>query len=836
VAWWSVAVLGLSAVLGLPAAIAAQPTGTAQDPWGKTVQAIEVEAIMGRPPINREQILSFLKTEVGKPLRKETIQADEATLHEKLSLRAEVFFMYVEGGVRVIFQVAGDKIFSRLEFIGLEHFKEDQIRLMLGISTKVRLTRADADQYARRIRDRYLRDGYVHVDIRVKEHEETGTIKIHIDEGAQVTVRNLYFRGNKTYPATTFLSFGDNLTGGAKLGTEARWLWRGSPYSEQTIEEDLDRLKLFYRRRGFRDAEVVLEQRQFTADRTEVDLTLRVVEGRRYKVSSVRLGQRRSRDPADRRPPLYAAAEILQQVHTKAGEFYDRERIVRDKARIERFYGQRGHPSVRLYGRNLERAFEIGDPEEVVDFANATVALTFELVEGTRKTVRDIEITGNTHTREEVIRREVRLRPGKPLDIVEFERTRRDLDALGYFQDPRNLSGVRMELLPVAGEPDLVDVAVRVVEGSTGSFIWGAGVSSGTGVRGTFQFNKRNFDLTRLPSSWNPATIVSEIIDNKAFHGGGQELQLFLSPGTELSTFRLSFFEPDIFGQHIDTWGMRVQGYRSLSALDPSYDTDALGMALTLSRNFSEHLAVNLTFRQETVDVEDIDADAPTIVFLSEGDNELRGIGLNLNYRDLDSRLRPRDGYRLSASGELIGGLFGGDQDFYSLSGRAEYWHPVYSDSLNRKHVLYSRVRMEYAEAFGSSDFVFPPERFYMGGSNLRGFSQRKAGPSQFGNPVGGEAMLLATLEYQFPLISTRMPQETWETEILRGVVFSDFGMLGLDIGDPTFREPRWTVGFGARVYIPALRVPIQLDLAWPIRSEDTDDEEQFFFSIRPNF
>ena len=85
-------------------------------------------------------------------------------------------------------------------------------------------------------------------------------------------------------------------------------------------------------------------------------------------------------------------------------------------------------------------------------------------------------------------------------------------------------------------------------------------------------------------------------------------------------------------------------------------------------------------------------------------------------------------------------------------------------------------------------------------------------------------------------LISTRMPQQTWETEILRGVVFSDFGLLGLDINDSTFSEPRLTVGFGLRVHLPVLQVPIQLDLAWPVLSEDTDNEEQFFFAIRPVF
>jgi outer membrane protein insertion porin family len=809
---------------------------TTQDPYGKIVKAIGIESLTGEFKVSRDLIRSRLRTEVDKPLRNEHIQADLTVLWKELSLRADVSFVVVEGGVKVVFRVSGDKIFNRLEFTGLNHFKEDQVRLMLGISTKVRLSRSEADQYALRLRDRYLKDGYVHVDLRVHEDEEAGVLKIQVDEGAQVTVRDIYFRGNKTYPATTMMNLGENLTGGAKMESKARGLLRGSPYSQQTIDEDLDKLRLFYRRRGFRDAEVELEQRQFVTGRTEVDLTFRVVEGRRYKIASVKLEQRRSREPGDRRPPLYQALEIMAHFRTQAGQFFDRDLITRDKAAIERFYGKRGHPSVRRYGRNLDQAFQIGDPIEHVDYVNATVALTFQVIEGTRKTVREIRITGNIYTRDRVIRRNVKLMPGEPLDIVKFERSRQLLDRLRYFQDRQSLSGVRMELLPVPGEPDLVDVLITVVEGDTGSFVWGAGVSSGTGLRGTFQFNKRNFDITRLPSSWNPATIVSELIDSKAFHGGGQELQLFLAPGTEYSTFRLSFYEPDIFRQHIDTWGLRLQGYRTISGLDPSYDTDALGAAIGIHRNYSDNFSIGLTFRQETVDVEDIDSTAPTIVFLSEGDSEMRGVQFNLRYSDIDNPLQPRAGYRVRGWAELVGGLFGGAQDFYKLGSRAEHWYPIYADSLDRKHVIYTKLQLDYAEAFGSSDFVFPPERFYMGGTNLRGFDQRDAGPSQFGSPVGGEAMILSTVEYQFPLVSTRMPQQTWETEILRGVVFSDFGLLGLDINDPTFQEPRLTVGFGVRIRLPVLQVPIQLDLAWPVLSEDTDDEEQFFFSIRPIF
>ena len=89
----------LVAVLGL---VAIAP---AQDPWGKRVQAIKIESITGKPGINEDQILSFLKTEVGKPLRKEHIQSDASVLWKELSLRAEVWLVLVEGGVKVIFRL-----------------------------------------------------------------------------------------------------------------------------------------------------------------------------------------------------------------------------------------------------------------------------------------------------------------------------------------------------------------------------------------------------------------------------------------------------------------------------------------------------------------------------------------------------------------------------------------------------------------------------------------------------------------------------------------------------------------------------------------------------------
>jgi outer membrane protein insertion porin family len=123
-------------------------------------------------------------------------------------------------------------------------------------------------------------------------------------------------------------------------------------------------------------------------------------------------------------------------------------------------------------------------------------------------------------------------------------------------------------------------------------------------------------------------------------------------------------------------------------------------------------------------------------------------------------------------------------------------------------------------------------ERFYLGGSSLRGFEFRGVGPTQFGRPYGGEAMFYGTAELITPLVATRMENDLRDRELLRGVAFLDYGLLGLGLNDPSFDELRMSYGVGIRIDVPMLGIPISLDLGWPILSEDTDRRRQLWFSL----
>ena len=228
-----------------------------------------------------------------------------------------------------------------------------------------------------------------------------------------------------------------------------------------------------------------------------------------------------------------------------------------------------------------------------------------------------------------------------------------------------------------------------------------------------------------------------------------------------------------------------------------------------------------------------VDANAPTIVFDAEGSTEMRGVGVNASWVDVDDPLRPTEGERLRVYGEVTGGPFGADADFWKAGISAMSYVPLHRDVRGRAHVFHTRVRFDYGHAFGDSENVFLTDRFLMGGRNLRGFDERRAGPSQFGRPVGGEARVLSSVEYHFPIVSTRRERGLYETEILRGVLFSDFGLLGLTIDDQEFGRPRLSVGIGVRISVPVLEVPIAIDLGWPVVDQDTDVQRVFQFALQ---
>ena len=821
---------------------------------GRPVRSLRVER-QGRrgeepravEPAEAESLGRLLQTRVGQPFEPRKVANDCSSLWQERRMAVVAFAEDLDGEVAVTFLIEHEvEVYEEVEFVGNNHFERAAIESMLGITAGRQVTRTEAEAMRKVLIARYRRDGYAFCTVtsqdRAFEDDVAATpaaasralrrLRFVVDEGPEVEVGEMRFFGNATLAGEASLGWfgtGQYLLRDAGLTTDS-----GDAFSRETLEEDLDRLRLFYRSQGFLDATVDLLDARITADRTSVDLDFLVVEGPRYRVRSVAVEHVLGNGQPLVGTPLHPAAEVAKELKVVAGEYYDHERIRRDVQAIQDYYGRRGHPPVSFPGMlQVQGGCRVFDPQPT--FADGPeVDLVYQVSEGVPKKLRDVLIRGNRFTRDAVIRRRVRVVPGETIDMVKVRDAQTAIEQTQYFQDAASQRGPRLQLEPVTGQPEYVDIGIDLEDGSTGELRWGVGISTGQGAQANVTFNKRNFDLYKPPSSLNPITAIGEVLDNEAFHGGGQQLQMLLAPGTRFSQFQLTWVEPDVFTHHFETYELRVNGRRVIQRLPDGYTSDLLGAEVQLSRNLTRFLNVGLALRHDTVGVEALAPDATSLAFDAEGSTEMRGTRASIRYRDYDNPIRPTSGIELGLTADYVGGFLGGEESMTRYIHTAHVYVPLAENEMRHRTVLHLEHLLGYAEAFGGSDDVFVTNRFYMGGASLRGFGFRRAGPSQFGRPLGGEVMYTATAEVSFPLIATRMEGDVRDRELVRWVAFSDLGLLGLAIDDASFGEPRLSVGFGVRIQIPYLQLPISLDLGWPLLYEETDDRRVLFFSISP--
>ncbi|HKB16542.1 MAG TPA: outer membrane protein assembly factor, partial [Planctomycetota bacterium] len=345
---------------------------------------------------------------------------------------------------------------------------------------------------------------------------------------------------------------------------------------------------------------------------------------------------------------------------------------------------------------------------------------------------------------------------------------------------------------------------------------------------------KRNADLLHPPSSLGSA--LREIVEGRAFHGGGQDIQIELAPGTKLSLYRIHFHEPDLFGDHVERTSFTLNVEKRLRGFSGLYTEERQGVNVAFGRNLTRQSGVELALRAEKVDVDDVDANAPKALAdqEDEGKQGMRSARIDLVHAHLDVPVEPTQGYSVRGRYELVGGPLGGDFDFHHVYLTGKGYLRLAEDERGRPRVLSGQLQFQWKRGFGDTDEIPYTERLFAGGpATVRGFDFRGIGPKENGEPAGGEAMALGSAEYRFPIYSTAVPGRLEEVELVRGRFFLDAGLLGLELNDSTFRELRLAGGIGVLIRLPfAPMLPITLDFGVPLRKEETDDTQVFTFSI----
>jgi outer membrane protein insertion porin family len=731
----------------------------------------------GNRMIPSQKIISLIKTRPGGEYLEETVAEDVRRLSEThLFANIRVHTQRTgENKVKVYFYVVEfTTTIQEIIYNGAKHLKPDELETLTGLRKGAPLNPIANRMAVRAIQRRYEEMGRLFAGVELVEGDKPGDSRVvfSITEGPVVRVSGIDFVGN------TFVS-------GARLNTQidsSRQFLHlfGGRFDPMTADHDVNKLEEYYKRYGFQDVHVSREF-QWDQDYHHVRLVFHIREGPHYRVTTTQVEGNK----------ILTEDLLLSQGKLHAGEFYSKDKADADISIIQAAYGNRG------YGVTVR--------EHDFSTAPGEIAVHYEVQERPPARVGEIIIVGNEVTRQNVILRQVPLYSGQILTYPDLRVAERQLAKLGIFET-NPATGVRPTVSVIDPESDteFKDILVQVQEQPTGSLIFGVGVNSDAGLTGSIVLNERNFDITRFPTSFE------DLLSGHAFRGAGQEFRLEAVPGTQLQRYTASWREPYLFDSQ---YSLGISGYY-WDRIYNEYIESRLGGRAVVSRRLNQYWSVSATGRIERVGIHNVLPDEPVDIQGARGDHFLTSLRLGVTRDTRDSYLRATEGSVIDMAFEQ----FLGDFNFPQLNFEFNKYWTVYERADNSgRHVLAFRSQVAWTN---SNTPVF--ERFYAGGfRSMRGFEFRGVGPNINGFEVGGDFLLLNSLEYQVPILAN---------DNLYAVAFCDTGTVERQV---EIRDYRVSVGVGLRIVVPMMGpLPIALDIGFPIVRAPNDHEQAFSFWV----
>ncbi len=668
---------------------------------------------------------------------------------------------------RLIVDVAENPIINRIAFEGNRRIEDDVLATETELRPRVVFTRAKVQNDVERILEVYRRSGRFAAVVEPKV--------IQLEQNRVDLVFEIEEGPATRVSGINFVGnrrFSDSRLRREILTKESRWyrfLSSADTYDPDRLEVDQDLLRRFYLNNGYVDFAVTSVVAELSPDRTDFLITFTVSEGERFRVGEV--------DVVVNLPEL-EGEDLRSALALEPEQWYEAEAVEDTISEMVDVLGRLGYAFVDVRPRLRRR-----DDENVVD-------VTFQIEEGPRVYVERIDIEGNVRTLDQVIRREIQLVEGDAFNTAKLRRSRQRIYDLGFFDK------VEADTRRVDDAPDRMVVEVEVEERSTGELSLGLGWSSAAGALAQVSLRERNL------------------------LGRGQDLKLSATIAQEHTQYDLSFTEPYFLDRPLRAG---IDLYRITRELqeESSYDTYTLGGALRLGYQLGRDWRHDLQYTLRRTEVQDVPATATLYIRQQEGSTVLSSVQQTLTYDRRDSRLEPSEGWYVRINQEAAG--LGGDQRFIRNNLSGGYYIPIADE------VVVSLTGSTGIVA-GLGEDVFITERYYLGGSSLRGFESAGVSPRTVAgeDAVGGLWMAAGSLETRFPL---GLPQELG----LTGQAFVDVGTIGPtedDVNVAVHEESslRLSIGFGFNWRSPL--GPLSIDFGFPILKEDFDQTE----TLRLNF
>jgi len=644
--------------------------------------------------------------------------------------------------------------YPRLEKLTIEgnnRFKTDELEKEVGLFRGQVVSPSFVAKLVKKLKVKYAEKGYTlaEIDASTYESEREGRVilQIKINEGKKVQVKRIRFFGNAVYDD-------GRLRKQMKKTKEDRW-WRGADFNKEEYAEDKEKVLAYYRNHGYRDAAILKDSLYYDVERKDMFIDIWINEGQCYYFGNITWEG----------DTLFSDAEFRSKLEFKKGDVFSEEEF--EKSRNENLggaYYDRGYIYAQIYPRETFRGDTV-DVHFIIDKKNPVK-------------IRKIRITGNTRTKERVIRRQLMIRPGDVFSKELLMRSHRELMMLNYF------SVVEPNVHPVNEEE--LDLSFKVEEKSTDTANLSAGWS----------------ELDRL--------IGSIGIGMNNFFGNGQRLSLDWNFGRYYRSFSIGFTEP-WFRSTPTLIGVNVYDTKR-DAYYIGYSQQSRGFSLQYGKRFTwpdNYFRGDWYYRLDNTELGDfsqymIDLN-PNNIINEDWPLTSSGITQVISRNSLDQVEFPTTGSRISLSTEIAGGPLGGNVGYHKHIFSAERFLPV----IFRKLIVLARAQCGFIGTLTGKGKIPYTEYFFMGGSGLsrsiplRGYEDPLAGGGY--RDWGGRTMLQATLELRFPIISN---------PTTFGLIFAEAGNTWLDLEHTDPYDLRRSVGIGGRIFMPMVGI-IGFDYAY---------------------
>jgi outer membrane protein insertion porin family len=730
-----------------------------------TVKDIRVE---GLQRTEAGTVFSYLPIKVGETMDEEKARRAVRALY------ATGFFqdvrLEVDNDVLVIL-VQERPAIAQIDFAGMKEFEPDNIKKALrelGLAEGRIFDRALLDSTEQEIKRQYLSKGLyataVQVTVTPLERNRVA-INITITEGDVAKIRGINIVGSKAFSEEELIDQFVLRTPGWLT-----WYTKHDRYARERLAADLEILRSFYQNRGYLDFGIESTQVQITPDRLGIYVTVNITEGEKYSVTGVRLSGQM----------LVPREELERLVQLRTGDVFSREKLAASTKAITDRLGNDGY------------AFANANAIPDVDKEKRTVAFNIVIDPGRRVYVRRIDIAGNTKTRDEVVRREMRQIEGAYYDASKIQLSRRRVDRTGYFSE------VNVETQPVEQSPDQVDIAYSMKERPTGALLFGLGFS--------------NVEKLSLSASLTQANVF----------GTGNFLSFNVNSGSVNKVYSLSFLNPywtvDGVSQGFDVYRRKTNASQLVVG---AYATDTYGGGIKFGYPISENSRIDTGFNMERVRLDTFDTSpVQYLTFVDQFGHQYTYGALTAGWaRDTrDSLIQTNAGSLTRANSELAAG----DLQYYRLGFVQQYYVP-----LTRIYTFFAGIDVGFAEGYSDKPLPFFKNYYAGGPGSVRGYSSLSLGPTDFnGTVLGGNRKLTGGMEVLFPVPGAQQDKSLRLSWFLDGgnVFFNRYQLN--DLRYSTGLSFSWSSPFG----------PLRLSFAQPLNAKSTDHIQRLQFTFGTAF